>query len=188
MTYKTKEVFSFRTLVLKIGDYFKIHSINHWDWREGAKETLNPFPAILHTLDDIWISNDSVRKDIGIVNNRLQTTKKITLWDKLQLTFNVVIRPVLFNFYWRYGNGLGDYGHTKFKWLTLSYYRDHTCWAGDRFQHSWKSKKSLFSKYWKNYDHRYWKHCSHGTWERELNEDIYYSELDQLREGVYNDE
>ena len=144
---KTKrEVRGFRTLSQKIGNYFKDNYINHWDWKEGAKETLNPFPAILATLNDIWWSGYYIQKDTGIVNNVYQKTKHITLWDKIRLTYKSVIYPVLFNFSWRYGNGHGRWGYTRFKWLTLTYYRDHTHFTGDRYQHSWKDKK--FRKLW----------------------------------------
>ena len=179
--------FGFGALLQIIQNYFKNHYISHWDWKEGAKETLNPFPAILETLNDIWWSGYYISKNIGVVNNEVQHTNKITLWDKLLLTYTSVIRPVLFNFEWRYGDR-GSYGYTKFNWWNLTYYRDHTEFFDDRYQHSWKDKKFLFAKNWKDYDHRYWKHCSHGTWKSEVSEDIYENELKQLAEGIYNDE
>ena len=178
-----KEVRSFRTLVQKIRNYFEDHYISHWDWKEGAKETLNPFPAILATLNDIWWSGYYISKDIGVVNNRVQHTKHITLWDKIRLTYKSVIYPVLFNFQWRYGNGLGSYGWTRFNWWNLTYYRNHTYWEGSNFQHSWKDKKFLFAKNWKDYDNEYVKHCSYGTWEEELDYSSFYSQLDKSQEG-----
>ena len=56
MRLQTKQgVRGFRTLVQKIRNYFKDHYISHWDWKEGAKKTLNPFPAIYETIRDIWL-------------------------------------------------------------------------------------------------------------------------------------
>jgi len=186
MINKIKEVPGFRTLVQKIRNYFKDHYISFWDWKEGAKETLNPFPAILYTLNDIWVSNYYVSKDIGVVNNVYQKTKKITLWDKLLLTYKEVIKPVLFNFTWRYGNGLRSYGFTTFNWWCLTYYRDHTHWTDNRYQHSWKSKKFLFAKYWQDYDHKYILHCPHGTWEKQISQEKFNADLDRMAEEVWS--
>ena len=181
MKHTLREVSGFRTLNQKIGNYFKDHHINYWDWKEGAKETLNPFPAILATLNDIWWSGYYISKDTGeVVDNVMIHTKHITLWDKIRLTYKSVIYPVLFNFSWRYGSGLGRYGWTRFRWSTLTYQRDHSEWFGGN-SHTWKDKKFLFSKNWKDYDHQYEIGDNLGCWEQKVSEAQFYTHLD--REG-----
>jgi len=179
MRLQTKQgVRGFRTLVQKIRNYFKDYYISHWDWKEGAKKTLNPFPAIYETIRDIWWSGYYISKDIGVVNNQMQHTKHITLWDKIRLTYKSVIYPVLFNFSWRYDSGLGRYGWTRFRWSTLTYQRDHSEWFGGN-SHTWKDKKFLFSKNWKDYDHQYEIGDNLGCWEQKVSEAQFYTHLDR---------
>ena len=198
-----REVRGFRALSQKIRNYlFKklnIHNLNraqYWDWREGAKETLNPIPAIRFTLQDIWkdrytwiggtwIDDPEMNPD-GITKDM-----KLNFLSKCYCSWIYVFKPLLRldGFNWRYGNGLGSFGWTSFKWWTLTHYRDHTYWQCDKFEHNWKDKKFLFSKNWKDYDHQYIIHGQYigggdpwGIAEEEVSEEKFNAELEKWEE------
>jgi hypothetical protein len=193
MRNNTKEVFSFRTLVSKIRNYLikklnihNLHQAQLWDWREGAKETLNPIPAMIFTLKNIWRDeycwiggtwiNDAEMNPSGITKDM-----KLNFLSKCHCSWIYVFSSIFskYGFSWRYGDGLGRYGYTTFKWWLLTYYRTHTYWLHDKFEEKWKEKKFLFSNNWKKYEQEYFIHCSHGTWEKEVSEEKFQAELEK---------
>ena len=150
-----REVRGFRTLIQKIRNYFfkklNINTLHHaqlWDWKEGAKETLNPFPFMLWTLREIWKDGYSWHGGTWINDPELNpdgVTKdmKINFLSKCYCSWIYVFSHLFskYGFSWRYGNGLGRWGYTTFKWWTLTYYREHSEWFGGN-NHKWKDKKS----------------------------------------------
>ena len=120
---------------LKLKDLSKKNSL--WDWQEGAKDTLNPIPAMIWTLKDIC------RRETNILN---------IIYNSWLHIFRHLFSK--HGIYWRQSNGCGSFGSTHFKIWTLTYHKEHTVFEGTHSQ-SWKSKKFLFSKHWLNYDYEY---------------------------------
>jgi len=187
-----REVRGFRTLIQKIRNYFfkklNINTLHHaqlWDWKEGAKETLNPFPFMLWTLREIWKDGYSWHGGTWINDPELNpdgVTKdmKINFLSKCYCSWIYVFSHLFskYGFSWRYGNGLGRWGYTTFKWWTLTYYREHTEWFGGN-NHKWKDKKFLFSKNWKDYEHEYEIGDNLGCWEEKVSEEEFYAHLER---------
>ena len=184
-----KGAFGFGAFIQTIRDFFTIQKLSCnaqlWTWREGAKKTLNPIPAMLYTLKEIW-SDGYVWHGGTWLNdpkenpNNITEDTKLNFLSKCYASWDEVFRDIFskYRISWRYGNGYGSWGYTRFKWWNLTYYRDHTEWYDDRYQHSWKDKKFLFAKNWKDYDHKYVLHCSHGTWEKKISEEEFETSLD----------
>jgi len=160
-----------------------------WQWREGAKNTLNPIPAMIQTLKDIW--NDkyhwcggSWRQSDNPFN--ITDDTKISFLNKIYNSWVHVFRPlwcsVFFNsnICWRQSDGRGNHGHTTFKLWALTHYRSHTEW--DRLnthRHSWDSKKSIFSKHWTTSNHIYNIGDSYGCEDENVSYNAYNKSLDE---------
>ena len=157
-----------------------------WTWREGAKKTLNPIPAMLYTLKEIW-SDGYVWHGGTWLNdpkenpNNITEDTKLNFLSKCYASWDEVFRDIFskYRISWRYGNGHGRWGYTRFKWLTLTYYRDHNEWYDNRYQHSWKDKKFLFSKKWKEYDHEYETGDTYGVVVNKVSEEAFETSLEK---------
>ena len=157
-----------------------------WTWREGAKKTLNPIPAMLYTLKEIW-SDGYVWHGGTWLNdpkenpNNITEDTKLNFLSKCYASWDEVFRDIFskYRISWRYGNGHGRWGYTRFKWLTLTYYRDHNEWYDNRYQHSWKDKKFLFSKKWKEYDHEYEIGDTYGVVVNKVSEEAFETSLEK---------
>ena len=167
----------------------KIYNVtNHaqlWQWQEGAKDTLNPVPAMLHTLKDIW--NDKYTFFGGNwwkTDNPLNITRdtKINFLNKIYNSYLHVLKPLTskYGIYWRQSDGHGSYGSTIFKVWTLTYYRTHTDWdILNTHKHEWESKKSIFSKHWTTFNHVYNIGDSYGCEDEDVSIDKYHDSLDE---------
>ena len=169
---KTRELITTKLNIYNVTTYAQL-----WDWQVGAKNTLNPVPAMLHTLKDIW--NDKYHFHGGSwlqTDNPFNITRdtKINFLNKIYNSYLHVLKPLTskYGIYWRQSNGHGSYGSTIFKVWTLTYYREHTNFEGSNHR-EWKSKKFLFSKYWTNYDYKFFTDDIYGCSEKEVSEKEY---------------
>jgi len=169
-----------------------------WDWQLGGyrKETLNPLPSMLYTLRCIWKGDYRWMGGTWLDDPKANTQNitrdtKINFLSKCIASWCLCFSPLLSKrgVGWTYKNGCGqgDRSYVRFKWWTLTHYRDHTEWTGDQHQHSWKDKKFLFSKKWKDHDHEYVLHCSHGTWDKLVSEEEFENDLEHRAEEYYGE-
>jgi len=147
---------------LKISNLSDRNSL--WDWQEGAKDTLNPIPAMVLTFKDIW------------------TRKKTNVLNKIYNSWLHIFKRLFSKrgIYWRQSNGCGSHGSTHFKVWTLTHYKSHTVWdLLNTHRHSWDSKKSIFSKNWTTFNHVF----NIGDWHGCYDEDVSYHKYhDSLNE------
>jgi len=156
-----------------------------WNWQEGAKNTLNPVPAMLHTLKDIW--NDKYHFHSGSwlqTDNPFNITRdtKINFLNKIYNSYLHVLKPLTskYGIYWRQSDGHGSYGSTIFKVWTLTYYRTHTEWdILNTHKHEWESKKSIFSKHWTIFNHVYNIGDSYGCYDKDVSYNEYEKSLEE---------
>ena len=180
---KTRELINTKiTKIYNVVDYAQL-----WQWEIGAKKTLNPIPAILHTLNDIWNNKYCWTGGHWRQNDnpfKITDDPKISFLNKIYNSYLHVFKP-LFNtrsIFWFYGD-LSSHGCTTFKLWTLTYYRTHNCWDRDNtHRHSWKSKKSIFQKYWTEYNHVYNIGDSYACYD----ENVSYEEYNKSLEASYD--
>ena len=148
-----------------------------YDWEEGAKDTLNPIPHMLHTLKDIWTKkllwNGGSWRQTDNPNNITDETE-LGFFNKIYNSWKYVFKRLLNSdgIYWRQSNGLGSFGSTHFKIWTLTYYRSHTEFDGSNHR-EWKSEKHLFSKHWTCYDFKYFTDDIYGCSTQEVSQEEY---------------
>jgi hypothetical protein len=148
-----------------------------WNWQEGAKNTLNPVPAMLVTLKDIWNNKYHFHGGSWLqTDNPFNITRdtKINFLNKIYNSYLHVLKPLTskYGIYWRQSNGMGSFGSTHFKIWTLTYYRSHTEFDGSNHR-EWKSEKHLFSKHWIEYDFKYFTDDFYGCSEQEVSQEEY---------------
>jgi len=183
---KTRELITTKLNIYNVTNYAQL-----WDWQEGAKDTLNPVPAMLVTLKDIW--NDKYHFHGGSwwqTDNPFNITRdtKINFLNKIYNSWTHVFKPLLSSrgIYWRQSNGCNSYGSTFFKLWSLTHYRSHTHWdILNTHKHEWESKKSIFSKNWTTYNHVYNIGDSYGVEDENVSLEKYEDSL-ELVEEEYN--
>jgi len=74
--------------------------------------------------------------------------------------------------YFPFNNGFKT-GYIKTNWLTLTNYRKCTDWYGDTYRHSWRERKSIFSRKWIKYEHEYFLYSGAGNWNRPMTEEAF---------------
>jgi len=169
-----------------------------WDWQLGGyrKETLNPLPSMLYTLKCIWKDNYSWNGGTWLEDPKANTQNitedtKLNFLSKCIASWRLCFKPLLskYGVGWSYKNGCGqgDNTHVRFKWWTLTHYRDHTEWTGDTHMHTWKDKKFLFSKKWKDYEHEYEIGDVYGCWEEQVSKEKYETSLEEKAGRFYNE-
>ena len=182
-------------LSVKLNIYNVTRFAQLWDWQEGAKDTLNPVPAMLSTLKDIW--NDEYTFHGGSwlqTDNPFNITRdtKINFLNKIYNSYLHVLKPLTskYGIYWRQSDGHGSYGHTTFKVWTLTHYKTHTDWdILNTHKHEWESKKSIFSKHWSTFNHTYNIGDMYGCEDEYVSEEKYQDSIEkvQLQWEEYNE-
>ena len=177
---KTRELITTKLNIFRIGTQGDL-----WQWQEGAKDTLNPFPAMQHTLNEIW--NKKIHWYGGTWRqtdnpHHITDDTELNFLNKIFNSWEYVLKPLLDSrgIYWRQSDGHGSYGSTFLKIWTLTHYRTHTEWdILNTHRHEWESKKSIFSKYWSTSNHTYVVSDMYGCEEEYVSEEKYHDSLDE---------